>query len=161
MMPATLALMTEVGPPDWPTKTFPTSSAMRVEIKGLKQREGSAKRTPGGGGKRKLQQPAGTVFGGPLAALGQGPGLDHESVHLVGGRPDEPGLVGHDRLQRLLAQADASVAREAAEQVGVAVPLAQGLGGGEGVLLDGAVRRLPARAVLDRLHQDRGRGEEG
>src|SRR5688572_9848387 len=58
MMPATLALITDVGPPDWPTKTFPTSSAMTRCGKGLRERERQTKRTADERGKLKFPRRA-------------------------------------------------------------------------------------------------------
>src|ERR1019366_6662879 len=112
-MPATLALMTEVGPPDWPTKTLPTSSAMGDVNKGLHgQRRSKKAHHPTGRQTKKpptiphsprfsrfrrvwgadglvSEQPAGPVVGGALELPGERPHLGDEGVHLAGRRADE------------------------------------------------------------------------
>ena len=63
-------------------------------------------------------------------------------------------------LQGAFAEADAAVARQAGEQVRLALAGAEGVGGGQCVLLDRLVRGLASRPALHRFHQDRGGGEE-
>src|ERR1035437_7301881 len=81
------------------------------------------------------QQPAGPVVGGIAEFFLERLHLGQKGIHLERRGADETRVLRKDRPQRLLARAHAAVAGEAAEQVGVAAPRAQRLGGGERVFL--------------------------
>src|SRR5512139_1951558 len=92
MTPATLALMTEVGPPDWATNKFPTNSAIIFVVSRCARRGATVVRSPG----RRPQCPQ-TLPTGPLAVKGE------LACHCRFGRCISPSVEG-----RLVRRAEAS-----------------------------------------------------
>ena len=90
------------------------------------------------------------VGGGAAVFFQQGTDGGGELVDLLRGGADEALVLGKDLRELLQPEAEAGVAGEPAEEVGVAAARAQRLGRGERVFLDRLVRGLASGAGLDR-----------
>ncbi len=107
----------------------------------------------------RSQQLARTVVGRPFVLFAQRRDCGHKGLHLIRRRADEPLVLGQHVLELLFGQPDEFVARQPAEQIGIAAR-AQRLGGRECVLLDRLVRGHATRPGFHCFHQNRRRGDE-
>ena len=80
--------------------------------------------------------------------LSEGLHFGDERIDLVRGGADEAGIFGEDGGEGLLAEADAFITGEAAQEIGVTATGAERFRRGEGVLFDGFVGGFAAGAVF-------------